>query len=49
MLLYKYTHYPIRGGTSDYSDFCGVFYINSRNDPSGAVWAFGAALDCKVL
>ena len=38
------SYYSMRGGSSGRDDFCGVFYIRSRNVYSITSWDFGAAL-----
>lgn len=44
-LLYNVTsYYPLRGGYSDSSVYCGEFYVNEYFSFSRTTWGFGAAL-----
>jgi len=46
-LLYKYTHYPLHGGSSTVGIICGAFYVVSGNAASRPGWDIGAALSFK--
>ena len=47
VLLYKYTHYPLRGGTSHHGANSGAFSVGASADISAAIWDRGAALSFK--
>ena len=39
----------MRGGSNGRGDFCGAFYVRSRNIDSTTSWDFGAALSFKLI
>ena len=47
VLLYKYTHYPLRGGTSHHGANSGAFSVGASADISAAICDRGAALSFK--
>ena len=44
VFLFYYTHYTIRGGSSDLGSDCGLFSIVATSSPGNQSWNRGAAL-----
>ena len=42
VLLYRYTHYTFRCGSSGFGVTCGAFSVNLSGTSSGTGWSFGA-------
>lgn len=48
LLQNRYTHYPLRGGTSHHGVNCGAFSVGASADIYTTIWDRGVALSFKT-